>query len=602
MNSFWNKNIDLFNQRFPELSKSLETKKSDDLVLEEGKNGTVTAKYNGLLLHSKYNPVKEAETLISSFDPKNHDTVIFLGFGLGYGPIEFAKKHPDATMILVEKDPSRFFSAIDVLDWSDVFRHKKIILLLGAGEEEVSALLGKCKTEATAVYKTKAQCAHSENYFSAVENALKQNSQKEEINTNTLEKFARLWLNNSCRNLDYLQSLDGVNKYRNLGKEIPFVILAAGPSLESILPHLEEIKKRAMIICVDTALHACLRQNVEPDFIILADPQYYCSLHLDFLSAPSSILITEIAAYPSVLRFKCRETVLFSSLFPIGQFFESQTGEKGKLAAGGSVTTSAWDFARLCKASRIFMAGMDLGYPGKETHIRGSKFEEKAHAESSRTKTSETANSAALFSANPTIEKDYNGNDIITDKRMRLFSWWFETQCTQSRSYGTETFTLTPESLAIKGIEIFSISSFLEFPVIENEKKEFFANAERNRSSLPDKFLFESMKKKFSEDLVELENLAKKGIDITSKALRDRTKIRQSLDILSDIDNHILNSDAKNSASLVFPTKRQLDKMAKEIPCGNEFEKEMYPIQYSKLIYTQILSSVKLFKRFFSSF
>ena len=110
------------------------------------------------------------------------------------------------------------------------------------------------------------------------------------------------------------------------------------------------------------------------------------------------------------------------------------------------------------------------------------------------------------------------------------------------------------------------------------------------------------MKKKFSEDLVELENLAKKGIDITSKALRDRTKIRQSLDILSDIDNHILNSDAKNSASLVFPTKRQLDKMAKEIPCGNEFEKEMYPIQYSKLIYTQILSSVKLFKRFFSSF
>ena len=141
MNSFWNKNIDLFNQRFPELSKSLETKKSDDLVLEEGRNGTVTAKYNGLLLHSKYNPVKEAETLISSFDPKIHDTVIFLGFGLGYGPIEFAKKHPDATMILVEKDPSRFFSAIDVLDWSDVFRHKKIILLLGAGEEEVSAFL-----------------------------------------------------------------------------------------------------------------------------------------------------------------------------------------------------------------------------------------------------------------------------------------------------------------------------------------------------------------------------------------------------------------------------------------------------------------------------
>lgn len=602
MNSFWNKNIDLFKQRFPDLSNSLEMKKSGDLVFEEGKNGTVTAKYNGLLLHSKYNPVKEAETLISSFDPAKHDTAIFLGFGLGYGPIEFAKKHPDTTMILIEKDPSRFFSAIEVLDWSDVFKHAKIILLLGASEEEVCSILGKCKSESTAVYRTKAQCAHNESYFQAVENALRQNSQKEEINTNTLEKFARLWLNNSCRNLDYLQFLDGVNKYSGLGKEIPFVILAAGPSLKSVLPHLAEIKKRAVIVCVDTALHACLRQNVEPDFIILADPQYYCSLHLEFLSAPSSVLITEIAAYPSVLRFKCKEIVLFSSLFPIGQFFESQTGEKGKLAAGGSVTTSAWDFARLCKTSKIFMAGMDLGYPGKETHIRGSKFEEKAHAESSRTKTSETANSAALFSANPTTEKDYNGNSIITDKRMRLFSWWFETQCTQSRSYGTETYTLTPESMAIKGIEVFSLSRFMDFPVIENKKEEFFFNAERNKKALPDRSLFDSSKEKFSKDLEALENLAKKGIDVASKAIKDRTKIKQALNILSEIDSSILNSDAKNSASLVFPTKRQLDNLAKDILCGNELEKEMYPINYSRLIYTQILSSVKLFKRFFSSF
>ena len=82
-----------------------------------------------------------------------------------------------------------------------------------------------------------------------------------------------------------------------------------------------------MIVCVDTALHACLKQNVEPDFIILTDPQYYASLHLEFLSSPSSILITEIAAYPSVLRFRCKETVLYSSMFPIGQFFEGKTEE-----------------------------------------------------------------------------------------------------------------------------------------------------------------------------------------------------------------------------------------------------------------------------------
>ena len=150
-------------------------------------------------------------------------------------------------------------------------------------------------------------------------------------------------------------------------------------------------------------------------------------------------------------------------MFPIGNFFEKNTQEKGLLAAGGSVTTTAWDFARMCGASEIYLAGMDLGFPNKETHIRGSKFEEKIHCESFRIKTSETKNIETLFSATPFYAKDYNGNEILTDKKMQLFSWWFEKNCTNAVSQGVKTFSLTPESLAINGIEILD--------AIDNKKK-----------------------------------------------------------------------------------------------------------------------------------
>lgn len=604
MNSFWNKNIALFKERFPELEKQLPKEISDDVVVENAKNGSPTANYNGLMLHSKYNPEREADSLISQFKNTQHEAALFLGAGLGYSMISFAKKFPDGTMILFEKDCRRFFLALNSLDWTSIFAHRKLILAIGITEEQAAPFLSGFKSDEIIIFRTKALTSHCPEYFDAIENCVKRNSQKEEINTNTLEKFADLWLSNSCRNIDMIQALDGIDKFSGLGRNIPFVILAAGPSLNRILPHLEEIKKRSIIVCVDTALHACLKRNVEPDFIILSDPQYYCSLHLEFLSSPSSILITEIGAYPSVFRFKCREIVLFSSLFPIGQYFEKQYGEKGKLAAGGSVTTSAWDFARLCGADRIFIAGMDLGFPGKETHIRGSRFEEKNHSDSSRTCSSETKNISTLFSACPSVSKDYDGNPIITDKRMSMFSWWFENQCKRANEKGISTYSLTHESLAINGISKFSLEDFLRLSEQKNAREEFFQGAVQAISGKTKKTKeeFDAIKKKFADNLLELENLAKKGIDVSTKAMGDRTKIQSALEKLGSIDGQILNSSAKEAASLVFPTKRQLDAMASEIPDNTEIDKQLYSIRYSKLIYTQLLEAIKKYKKFFLSF
>lgn len=601
MNSIWNKNYFLFKERFPELSNSLEVKFSNEIEFETAKNGSLTAKRKNLLLHSKYNPEKEADNLVNRFDSEKKDTAIFLGFGLGYGPVEFAKKFPEPTLIIIEEDTATFFSALKAIDWSPVFEHKKLIFIIGASVEQTAAVISNCSYSKTHIFKNKSHTAHNQEYFDSVENIIFQNKQKEEVNTNTLEKFSRLWLSNSCKNLDYIEKLDGVNKFLNTANGIPFVIIAAGPSLEKILPHLNKIKDRAITVCVDTSLHSCLEFNVEPDFIILADPQYYCSLHLEFLKSPESILVTEIAVYPSVFRFQCKEIILFSSMFPIGNFFEKNTQEKGLLAAGGSVTTTAWDFARMCGASEIYLAGMDLGFPNKETHIRGSKFEEKIHCESFRIKTSETKNIETLFSAAPFYAKDYNGNEILTDKKMQLFSWWFEKNCTNAVSQGVKTFSLTPESLAINGIEKFNLEEFLLKPAIKDKRKIFFENAQENKKKLSNSkgISFEQQKNQFGENLKILESLAKRGINLCNKALCSPLSIPEVFGKLNEIDQKISSSSAKDAAALVFPTQRQLDSLSEKISNDSEAEKKLYSIRYSNLIYTELLKSINLYKKFF---
>lgn len=193
-----------------------------------------------------------------------------------------------------------------------------------------------------------------------------------------------------------------------------------------------------------------MRAGVESDFVILSDPQYYCFEHIEFLSSPSSILLTEIAAHPEVFNFKCRERVLFSSMFPVGAYFEARLGIKGVLRAGGSVATSAWDFARYSGAREIFIAGMDLGFPGSATHIAGSSFEEGLNRSSVRTCPAEIGSVRYLMSASPYYARDVCGRPLLSDEKMRLFAWWFETNALLARERGIATFTLTDESLGIR--------------------------------------------------------------------------------------------------------------------------------------------------------
>jgi hypothetical protein len=612
LNSLWNNNIALFRTRFPQLAAVLEPdidsfeKRTSALFdIQQAKDGSPIAFENKLPLHSKYNPLREAEQLVSSYDATTFSAAAFLSFGLGYAPVCFATKFPSAPMVVVEHTVAYLLEAFSVLDWSAVLLHKDIVFAIAADAETTAAILDRYGVSSCKLFSVPAQTAHDTPYYTELGEILARHKQKKEINTNTLEKFSHLWLHNSCCNLHYLAELDGVEKYRNT-TTLPFVILAAGPSLATILPHLAALKKHSVIVCVDTALHACLRAGVEPDFIILVDPQYACALHLEFLSSPSSVLITESAAYPSVFRFNCKEKVLCSSLFPIGQYFEKQLGNKGKLGAGGSVTTTAWDFARLCGTKAIYLAGMDLGFPNKQTHIRGSQFEERSHRNAARTASAETDTVSSLLGANPSVAKDYNGKPLLTDERMALFSWWFETNCKEAETAGVHTYTLTPQSLAIPGITPAPLAALLS-PASSTSANDSnaSANTENDSTSEADaasqrasffanahpaphpQASFSNVLTAFEDDLSSLVHYAKKGISLCEQVFADRTRAPQTAAALEKLDAQILSSSGKDAASLVFPTERQLEKEACSLPA----DKTLHSFYYSRLIYQKLMAA-----------
>ncbi len=217
--------------------------------------------------------------------------------------------------------------------------------------------------------------------------------------------------------------------------------------------------------------------------MILTDPQFWAYRHIAGLSAPQSVFITEVSAYPSVFRFDCRNLLLCASQFPVGAFTQSKLRlTPGDLGTGGSVASSAWNFAHLAGAREIFVAGLDFAFPGKQTHIKGSAAEQTWHTLSSRLSSPDKFTASALYSANATIGRDYTGSPVLTDSRMKMFAWWFEARLASCPE--TKTYTLGPQGLSVPGIVPASLDELLSRPSAAASKITFLKTAAMAHSQL----------------------------------------------------------------------------------------------------------------------
>lgn len=636
MTCIWNKifanNTSQFKKRFPELYEILLPKIDSvfDIFSQAEKNCTeensleilssifsfwnfskardnsLTVKENGTFLHSGYSPAREVQKAFSC--PEFNDpeiTWIFAGIGLGYAPLEFAKANKENLLVIIEPDPGYLFASLCCLDWTPVFNHEKCIIVTDTNPERIIPLLENLKAiSKTKIITQNSQTKHQTQWFQNFFTLLERNRQKENINTNTLERFSSLWLKNSIKNLDEFSKSSGIAIYKNmLEQKNPVLICAAGPTLEENIPKLKEIQDKIIIIAVDTALKALIRNKIEPDFILLIDPQYYAANHIAGITSPSSVLITESSVYPSVMRFNCRKKVFCESLFPLGQYFENKLLPEhsfGKITAGGSVSTSAWDFAKYIGASKIYMAGLDLGYPQNMTHIKGSTFEEKSHSSSTKLKPAENNLCSILFSAANEKAKNFNGEQIITDTKMKLFAWWFESQIAKNPQI--QTFSLSAKSLQIPGVKVSTIQDLVSNINPQMNKTEIIKLAEKNNCSFNQND-FNTSLSEFKSTMIKLKNLADEGFNICQNILQKNQNdgellARKYFSKLEQIDSFILNSSAKNIAALVFPTQRQLDKILQ----AEEKNKSaiLASIQKSKVIYCQLTKALNQYLKYFN--
>ncbi|WP_028975382.1 motility associated factor glycosyltransferase family protein [Spirochaeta cellobiosiphila] len=551
--NYWDRNWLLLEKKYPQIAeiKPIAWEPNADFEWIYHTNDKPSAKWKGRYLHSSRAPGQEAKKIAESYLNRDNPSSgwIYYGLGLGYVP-EVILEQSKQPYLIVEPDIDLFYHLLYHQDYSTLFSHPGFNLLVSAPSSGIHFFLEDIIGGIVQWVPNKAYQSLFPELWTSYIKEYDAYQERRKINRNTLKRFGKLWIHNMARNIGSIEKYPGIQLLQNVLHDIPVIILAAGPSLDEGLAKYAQLKNRAFIIAVDTVCTALKHHGVKPDMVISVDPQYWNSRHLDRFNSSQVILVTDSTTYGSLLNDWQGPVFLTASHFPLCEYLEAKIAPKGKIAAGGSVTTAAWDLARIMGSKEIYICGMDLGYPNGRTHMGGAFFEERMNFIANRWNTSEKQSYQYIYSGNPTFDKDYQEQLLLTDQRLTIYRTWFERILPRYKDITNRT--LSPRGLHIKSLAPYSINEFLS-----NRTK-------INRQGLTEKIVQkqnELSQKTFLEvnnivnDLKKMKKACRLGIDCIKGPLSIQQKNKQ----LSHIDQIIISNPARHAASyLILPYMEDL--------------------------------------------
>jgi len=251
----------------------------------ESKNGLPIAEIliegQSILLHSKYDPIKEAERLIDSLKDKieNADHILLYGAGMGYLVRSFFERYPNklvsvyepfeevANLCIQHKGQSKF--PLEYLENYVVENSQKNM------EESLMVFDGVMQHKIEIIVLPSYERLHLAHLKVFIETFKKQVDIKN-VNVLTTSTFSRRWTVNALINLpktfEHSNILGEKKKYFE-GK--PVLLVSAGPSLSEEIENIKKVKENglAYIFAVGSANKTLIQEGILPDAVCTYDPQ-----------------------------------------------------------------------------------------------------------------------------------------------------------------------------------------------------------------------------------------------------------------------------------------------------------------------------------------
>ncbi|MDR2785305.1 MAG: DUF115 domain-containing protein [Treponema sp.] len=333
----------------------------------------MTAKVGEKALHSRYDPLSEAQNYIRSLD-LSVEIRFFLLIepGLGYIIPVLREMFPKSALIAIHASPFLAEKQKDNAPGAAVWSPGSELGLAAFLEREVPDIDAR---EARIVEWRPAAAIYGENYLEL----LKKTAvfiKRIDANTHTVRGFGKRWVRNFFRNLRLIGEIADFTDLR--GRGIPLIITGAGPSLEESTEAIRGILADGGLLLAASSSTAALRtRNIPIDLVISTDGGGWALFHLYEtlrIKEKTAIAFSLNAAMPG----QCRAF----PLIPLsdGSFWQELVLEglgipHISLPQRGTVTATALDLALFLTDGKIGFTGMDLSRRDIRTHARPYSFD-----------------------------------------------------------------------------------------------------------------------------------------------------------------------------------------------------------------------------------
>lgn len=525
-------NLNFLKRNFPHVNSvldkyvSLERKK--DISPEYSRDGSLNFRVvdgdRKLFLHSKYNPLNEAEALISGVDGSKCDTMVILGFGLGYHVDVICGRFGDKNKIVLEPDPELFLEIIKHKDITKTLSRKNLRLILletweTAAKELVTlnrlGLIYYLEFMALPYY----QQMYKE-YWNKVQEEYVKAMRLHNVNVRTLIASVKNWVENIFNNMNNISKGADLKDFYGKTENIPAIIVSAGPSLNKNISLLKNVKNRALIVAAGSTVTAMDKVGIRPHIMFGVDglpitSRVYNSLDWEDVYFAYTLTVH----HDGLTKYKGPRIYVRTVTEGQSQWLDNYTGHVTPvIQAGGSCAHSAFSFAKALGCNPVIFIGQDLAYTNLQTHAEGRL--EKTEL-----------NPDKLDMTKYIKVKDIYGQETLTTDVMLTMADTFERMIKYLYPKEHIFINATEGGISFEGAQIIPLQEALdkycskEIPVSETLEKIYHEGLESNRE-LEEKINdFKDLIRKDQEELAELSQKRLKMVDKLLKGLNEEKTV-----------------------------------------------------------------------------
>ena len=288
------------------------------------------------------------------------------GFGDGSHVQHFLDHSSGGThFIVAEEDPALLRETLSRFDCSNLLANERFMLGVGEPDDNFfrdiqTAALSEIQDINMVIFSP----LHSLNeaYYDRMRNELVRQylvvRPMMEVNLRT----APIIQGNTFENLTIMAPSPDISEIGDEMKDIPFILVGAGPSLDESIDFLKSVQDKSIIVCSNSPLRKLLNNGIKPHLVFTADPQEPTLAGFKGVDVAGLTLACPFSAYPEIVRLFDGRILSWCTFNPIVDLVKKYMGKPpgSPIMEKGTVSGCVLDLSRLLGSKKVLFVGQDL--------------------------------------------------------------------------------------------------------------------------------------------------------------------------------------------------------------------------------------------------